>query len=460
MRDNFILKTDSYKISHWPQYPPGTEYVESYLESRGGKWDSTVVFGPQWSLQTHFLGCRVTQDKIDEADEVLAMHFGTRTMFNRAGWEHIVNDHGGLLPLSVRVPLEGSVIPVHNALMVARNTCPRCYWLTNYAETLLMQNWYPMTVATQSREIKKIILKWLEHNGDPRLIDFKLHDFGFRGVSSYESAGIGGAAHLVNFKGTDTLAALLVAHDHYYADLAAGYSIPAAEHSTITSWGRAHEGDAYQNMLDTYPGGLVAVVSDSYDIENAVRHIWGQDLRERVLSRPGTVVIRPDSGYPPTVVRQVVSDLADAFGFEINAKGYKVLNEHVRVIQGDGVDIDSIDEILLALSTAGFSADNVAFGMGGALLQKLDRDTQRFAFKCSSITVNGVERDVFKQPASDLAKSSKAGRLALVFEDGEYRTVRQEERKMLGLEDQLIEVFRDGDIIHSMTFDEIRKRAA
>jgi nicotinamide phosphoribosyltransferase len=285
-------------------------------------------------------------------------------------------------------------------------------------------------------------------------LEFKLHDFGFRGVSSPESAGIGGAAHLLNFRGTDTLAGLLLARD-YYAEPMAGFSIPAAEHSTITSWGPDHEREAYANMLEQFPTGLVAVVSDSYDVYHACRHVWGEELRDRVLQRDGTVVIRPDSGDPATVVVNVLDILGEKFGYETNARGYRVLPPQVRLIQGDGVNYDSTGHVLERMAAAGWSTENVAFGMGGALLQKLDRDTQRFAFKCSHAVVDGEERDVSKNPATDPEKRSKAGRLKLIRRDGAFATVEEHEPG----EDLLVEVFRDGEVKREWTLAECRARA-
>ena len=171
-------------------------------------------------------------------------------------------------------------------------------WLTTFIETALLRAvWYPTTVATLSRKAKLIIQAGLEKSSDDPAgqLPFKLHDFGARGVSSGESAGLGGMAHLVNFMGTDTMEALLAARRYYGAEMA-GFSIPAAEHSTMTSWGRARERQAYEMMLDRFEGEgrLVAVVSDSYDLDHAVNEIWGGALREKVLAQKGTLVIRHD----------------------------------------------------------------------------------------------------------------------------------------------------------------------
>ncbi len=452
--DNLLLLTDSYKITHWQQYPPNTSNVYSYFESRGGKFPEVLFFGLQYLLKRYLEGVVVTSEKIDEAEEIARLHLGDGKLFNRAGWEYIRDHCGGRLPVSIKAVPEGTVVPTHNVLITAENTDPNCYWLTNYLETLLVQTWYPTTVATLSLNMKRQFLGFLNDTGDPSLVDFKLHDFGFRGVSSVESAGMGGAAHLINFKGTDTIASLVFLRNYYHADMP-GFSIPAAEHSTITSWGRENEAKAMENMLVKFPKGTVAVVSDSFNIFEACRDIWGGRLKDRVVHRDGTVVVRPDSGDPPAVVVKVLDILGERFGYHVNEKGYKVLFDKVRVIQGDGVDYEMTNKILSVMEACGWSADNIAFGMGGALLQKLNRDTQKFAFKCSSVVVDGVERDVYKQPVTDPGKNSKAGRLKLIVRDGGFETVQQ---RAPGV-DQLAEVFRDGKLLRDYTLDEVRLRA-
>ena len=470
MQPNIILLTDSYKVSHYKQYPAGTTQIYSYFESRGGQFENLTFFGLQYYLIEYLAGQVVTQAKINQAEKLFAAHFGNENLFNKAGWEYILKEHKGHLPLRIRAVPEGMVIPTHNVIMTVENTDPNCFWLTNFLETLLVQMWYPCTVATISREVKALINKYLEQTGDPATIDFKLHDFGFRGVSSVEGAGIGGAAHLVNFMGTDTVVALTFIQEYYgKSPLSAGegsgvtdaserfspmfgFSIPAAEHSTITSWGQAHEVDAYRNMLDQYSEGLVAVVSDSYDVYYACEKLWGEVLKEEILQRNGTLVVRPDSGIPKDVVLKCVEILGDKIGFSVNEKGYKVLNPKVRVIQGDGVNYESIGEILENLKIHGWSADNVGFGMGGALLQKVHRDTQKFAFKCSCATVNGEDRDVFKDPITDHGKRSKKGRLKLVYENGQYQTKALYEAG----EDILQTVFENGVILQEIDFEVIK----
>lgn len=461
--DNKLLFTDGYKLSHWTQYPPGTTKIYSYFESRGGKFPKILFFGLQYYLKKYLSGVYVTKERIDEAHEFSKEYFGY-DYFNKEGWEHILLNHDGKLPIKIKGIAEGSLVNVKNVLLTIENTDSKCFWLTNFCETLLSKIWYSTTIATNSYYCKQVIKMFLEETqGDISSLPFKLVDFGARGVSSCEQAGIGGMAHLVNFKSTDTLEGILYANEFYSSGIC-GNSIAASEHSTITSWGKEKELEAYRNMLTQYPEGFVACVSDSYDIYNACDKLWGDILRDSVLNRKGTLVIRPDSGNPLEVIPKVLDILWDKFGGYHSKKGYKVLNDHVRIIQGDGIDLDMIQCILQMMMSKGFSAENIAFGSGGGLLQKFDRDTQRFAMKCSYAEINGKPVNVFKEPVTDSGKDSKRGRLKLVkaSDTGNYLTASSADMppEMFDVyDDQLETVFEDGEIKKEYTFDEIRKRA-
>lgn len=458
---NVILLTDSYKFSHNVQYPEGTTEVYSYFESRGGEFDEITFVGLQYFLK-EYLTKPITQADIDEAESAAKLHFGSDKLFNKAGWQYILDNHKGKLPLSIKAVPEGMVVGTKNVLMTVVNTDPNCFWLTNYMETLLSEIWYPCTVASLSRAQKKLIKASLDKSADNDAgLMFKLHDFGFRGVSSVETAAIGGMAHLVNFMGTDTFAGLQLAKKYYGCEMA-GYSIPASEHSTITSWGRENEVVAMENMLDKYPEGLVACVSDSYNIYRACKEYWGTILKDKVLNRNGTLVVRPDSGEPVEVVPAVLDALGEKFGFTLNSKGYKMLPPQVRVIQGDGIDKDSLSEILNAIMDAGWSTDNVAFGSGGGLLQKVNRDTCKFAFKCCSITINGEQRDVYKQPIGSEWKMSKKGKLKLVNVSGKLSTLSSstDSSAYQAVKDELVEVYRNGEILVEYSFDQVRTNSS
>lgn len=451
---NIILDSDSYKYSQWVQYPEGTEYVYSYIESRGGKYDRLVYFGLQAFLR-EYMTVPVTVAMIDQAEEIMAVH---GEPFNREGWEYIVFTHGGYLPVEIKAVDEGTVMRPRQILLSIVNTDPKCYWLTSFLETALLRAiWYPTTVASNSYYSKTIIASFLERNGDPSLIDFKLHDFGARGVSSLESAALGGMAHLVNFKGTDTVSGILAAMEYYDAKVS-GFSIPAMEHSTVTSWGRENEVEAYRNMLKNYAkeGKILACVSDSYDIYKACE-MWGTELKQEVIDSKAVVVIRPDSGDPIQVVNDCLKILDKHFGHTMNTKGYRVLN-NVRIIQGDGIDHDMIRSILTEMDLNGYSADNVAFGQGGALLQIVNRDTLEFAMKCSAAMINGKWVDVYKDPVTSSMKKSKKGRMMLV-KDETGNFVTEPLRYGEHVHDYLRLRFMDGKLYNQTTFDQVRARA-
>jgi len=456
---NIILDTDSYKHSHFLQYPPGTTTVNSYVESRGGKHKKTVFFGLQAWLYK-LLKNPITYADVDDAAWVCNQH---GVPFNRSGWQHIVEKHKGFLPLEIEAVAEGTVVDTQNVMLQVRNTDPACFWLTSFIETSLLRGiWYPTTVATNSYYVKQQMLKYLEKTSDNAaepIAQFMLHDFGARGVSSEESASLGGLAHLINFRGTDTMSALLLARQ-YYGEPMAGYSVPAAEHSTMTSWGREGEKDAYANMLSQFKGSnIISIVADSYDIFGAVDDILGDTLKDQVLENAAAgsrLVVRPDSGDPVTTPIEVIKHLMVRFGETTNSKGYQVLPDHVRVLQGDGITPDSIGKILGHMESEGLSVENIVFGMGSGLLQQCNRDTQKFAMKCSAIEIDGEWRDVFKEPITDMSKLSKRGILSLGLKDGIFTTSLADQAKGLN---QMRPVYRNGEILIVDNMEAIRHRA-
>lgn len=457
---NPLLATDSYKQSHFRQYPPEAARISAYVEARPNAFSDEVLFFGLQAFIKKVLLRPITAEHVDQAERICSAH---GVPFNREGWLQILNDHGGLFPLEIKALPEGSLVPSGVPLVQVENTDDRMPWLTTWVETALLRSlWYPSTVATLSFRCKEILYRGLlATSEDPDAqIPFKLHDFGARGVSSAESAALGGMAHLVNFAGTDTMEALEAAMAWYGAEMP-GFSIPAAEHSTMTTWGPEREEQAFANMLDQFaePGKLVAVVSDSYDIDNAVERIWGSSLKERVLASGATVVIRPDSGNPVATPLKVLETLWAQYGGTENGKGARVLHPAVRVIQGDGMTLESIRELVGELMRRKWSLDNIAFGMGGGLLQHLNRDTMRFAMKANAMKTDaGDWRDVFKSPASDPGKASKAGRQAVILTDGRLEAARLDSIDPSA--DRLCTVYRDGKLLRDWQFDEVRQRAA
>lgn len=457
---NIILATDSYKVSHAAMYPANTQYVYSYFEARpGATFDETVFFGLQ-AIIDRYLSKRVLQSDLDEAIELTSAHFGA-PLLNVEGWQYIIDEHDGYLPIRIKAVPEGTPVPVGNVMMTVENTDPQVPWLTNYVESLLTHVWYPSTVATVSREVKKMIAGFLmQTTGSLDGIDFMLHDFGYRGVSSHESAEMGGAGHLVNFKGTDTLPAMQMLRRHYAAkldDLA--FSVPATEHSIMTSMGPDGEENIVRSLLDNYPTGILSVVADSYDYYSFVDTVVSMNFKDRILARDGVFVVRPDSvtdqhPTPESLAVWTLQTLWGSFGGTETEQGYKVLDPHVRVLWGDGIDPAGIERILAAAMETGFAASNLVFGMGGGLLQKVNRDTQRFAFKCSARHDGEKWQDVFKKPL-DVSKASKAGRLSLIPFDGGMTTVAEADHH----DDMLQVVFDRGWAPSDTTLEDVREHA-
>lgn len=453
MNTNLILKTDSYKFSHYLQYPPNTTMIHSYLESRGGKFNYTLFVGLQGLLLQHFSKPVTLADVVYAAERVKDHGLP----FNYEGWKYIVEKHNGILPLNIRAVPEGTIVPTKLPLMVIENTDPNCYWLTNYVETLLMRIWYPITVATTSHVCRTIIKDYLNrtHDNLDSLL-FKLHDFGSRGVSSEESACIGGFAHTVNFMGSDTFDAIEYSKKFYNEHMSA-FSISATEHSTITSWTREGEFKAYDNLPDMYKDApMFACVIDSFDTLGAVR-MW-KKIIEKVRANSQTVVLRPDSGDPIEMSVSVLREMDTQFGHSYNSKGYKLIND-ARMIYGDGISSpEVIRAILQAVTNEGYSAENIAFGMGGGLLQKCDRDTQKFAIKCSAAIVNGAYRPVSKDPITDPGKKSKEGFLDLVRDvKGKFCYV-SSIRPGVEPGSEMVDYMVEGKIVCNYSLTDIRNR--
>lgn len=443
------LKTDSYKPSHYLQFPPDTEEMFYYMEPRIENTE-VMVFGQQELVLKHFMDVP-TLAEVKYAKEFWEAH---GEPFNYEGWKHI--SQLGFLPLEMKSVPEGTVVPSKNIITSFRSTDKRCFWLPGWLETISMHLWYPTTACTISYQFKKTVLEWLKKTGTPEDINFKVHDFGYRGATCNEAAGIYGLAHLVNFMGTDNPMAILDGREFYNTDNMLGFSIPAMEHSSIISWGRDGEEAAYKNMLELFgqKGNLVAVVSDSYDLSNAVQNIWCGTLKQQVLESGCTLIVRPDSGDPSEIVLRTLLELEAGFGLADSIKGYKLLVPSVRLIQGDDISTPvDCNKILKVITEAGFSADNISFGVGAGLSQKYNRDTLKFAEKNSAILRGGQWYDVCKTPKDAPWKASKAGILDLT---PEFKTVNV--RNYEG-PSAMRTIFKNGELLVDESFEVIRERA-
>ena len=461
IENNICLLTDSYKITHHYFYPQGTKKIYSYLESRvGAEFNKTIFYGLQYIIKKYLKGKVVSQEKIDEADNLMQTHLG-EGIFNREGWQYILDEFDGMLPIEIKAVPEGTPVDVGNVLMTVENTDDKCYWLVNYLESLLLQVWYPSTIATLSAEVRKLANFYLDVTGsDKSNLDFMLHDFGYRGATSTESSMLCGSAHLLSFSGTDTIPALTIPENYYNDSEVYGFSVQATEHSIMTSLGQDGEIQQTLNVIENAKNGILSMVIDSYDYRNFLRQASteGSELNDAILkflSVDGNkVVFRPDSGEPVSTTIDCLNILESGFGSYDTENGYKVFDANIGLLWGDGLNYHKIRDILFAMKSNGWAAENIIFGMGGGLHSSVNRDTQRNAFKCSAQLRDGQWFDIFKNPL-DSSKKSKTGRFKLIEDDGSFKTISIDDEG----DDILRTVFKDGKLLVDEKYCDVKLRA-
>jgi len=406
-----LVKTDSYKAGHFTMYPDSEEmtaYIEARKPFRDGEDPRIVHFGINYFIDK-YLSTPITHDDIDEALEFYKTHGvgSTEYPFPEQLFRDIVNEENGHWPVVIRSLPDGSVVRARTpqVLITAKGKYAK---LVTFLETSLLSCiWYMSTVATHSRLARQVIEDAFDKSTDEDAywkISSRLHDFGYRGCTGEEQAMIGGAAHLLSFDGTDTMAAAWLTRQLLpKGEVNFDSSIPATEHSVMTSWDT--ELEATLNMADKYGHTVFATVADSYDYNNFLWNIV-PEIAPIVKEKGGFHVVRPDSGNPVTCVIDGLIALDHAYGSFENSKGYRVIN-NAGIIQGDGIGLDDIKTILEAVLKAGYSAECVAFGMGAGLLQKLNRDTCSYAMKlCYRVTGDWLERPIMKAPSTDMTKAS------------------------------------------------------
>ena len=461
LKPNIIMQSDSYKLSHVFSYPENISGMFSYIEARTSGRDIIIPFGLQMWMKK-FLTIKITTEHINEAEDFAKLH---GEPFNRSAWEKIVNTYNGYFPVTIRAVPEGTPVRSGNALVTIECTDPDLFWLSSYLETSIQRAvWYPTTIASLDYDVKKQIAHFYRLSGaDLSLLPFSLHDFGARGVSCSEQAEIGGAAHLVNFMGSDTIEGVRAAN-FYYSEGMAGFSVPATEHSVECAFGGDSESEVkyLRHVIKNLskPGGIVSIVIDGFDVYRAAEALC-TTLKEDIISSRAKIVFRPDSGDMMEVVPRILQLQEMAFGSVKNEKGYRKINT-VGIIQGDGVDHLSIKSLLGKILTMGYSADNVIFGSGGALLQKVNRDTFKFAQKASAVLVDQQWKGISKNPITDPGKKSKEGRLSLArsLVTGEHITYNLDKPLSEEFVDVMQTVYENGMITNPTTLAEVRSRCA
>ena len=476
-----LLATDAYKLDHRRQYPEGTEFVYSNLTARGTRVpgiDTTVFFGLQAYLQRLTQHWQVFFDlTADELEPVLAGYeqFVTALLGpNVIGVEHFRELHTlGYLPLRVCAVREGALIPLRVPYLTVENTDPRFFWLTNYFETQLSAElWQPITSATIAWNNRRLLDERADQSGDEGAVQFQGHDFSYRGMAGDAAAAASGAGHLISFAGTDVLPAVRFVERFYpgNGDALLGASVPATEHSVMCAGGQDGELETFDRLLSLYPEGILSVVSDTWDLWRVLTD-YLPARKKQIVERNGKLVIRPDSGDPELILcgdpqasegspayKGVVNLLAETFGTVTNAKGYRELEPHVGAIYGDSITYERADSITRNLMAQGYASTAVVFGFGSYTYQYQTRDTFKMAVKATWVQVEGVGRDILKDPVTDDgSKKSATGRLAVRrWMNGEHFLIEHADPDQEA-DNELKLVFEDGKLLRQYSFTEIRE---
>lgn len=467
---NIILDIDSYKNDHGKMLPQNTEYIFSTIVPRRANRYTHLVkaMGHQYAIR-EYISQPIEAWMIEEAgSEMREQGF----VFEKERWEYILDKYDGYLPLEIKAVPEGSLIPVGVAAVTIVNTDPNCAWLTSYIETMFQRVcWKMTTVASIAYDLYRYLDDiMVKHCGERGKVNFHLHNFGSRGADSFESDILAGMAHLASgFNGTDCAQANRNIKYYYKTAKAYGMSVTASEHSVMCAWSDPEKQDdlaAVEMMIglleDKVASGngipIVSIVGDTYDIYRLTRNYIGGIFRDRIIAlglKGAKVVVRPDSGDPLTMCLEVIKILMEQFGYTVNKFGYKVLPPYIGVIQGDGINNDSIRHIVAKLDKARISLENIVFGMGSGLTHDAGRDEFSFSMKATALYNGNEWHELLKRPITDLTKQSLQGHVTTyVANDGNIYSTRLDEMPLNGRE--LLEVvYRDGVILKEYTFDDV-----
>jgi len=472
---------DGYKLDHRRQLPEGITGTQSNWTPRATRIDGVthvVWFGGQAFLdKLAELWYGFFSGDIDKICARFERRVNGYLGPNGIGTDHLRALHKlGYLPLEFRALPEGTQCPLRVPMMTVESTHDDFAWLPNYGESLMScELWGPCTTATLAFRMRKMLNHHAEETGSSvQLVDWQGHDFSMRGMYGLDAAEMSGSAHLLSFTGTDTVPALDYIEDHYGPipdDYLLGGSVPATEHYVMCAGGELTEFDTFSKLLDLYPSGIVSVVSDTWDLWKVITETLPA-LKDRIMSRDGKLVIRPDSGNPADILcgdpkapagspasKGVIELLWDIFGGTETDKGYRLLDSHIGAIYGDAITYERADEILTRLKAKGFASGCVVFGVGSFTYQYVTRDTFGFAMKATWAKVNGESRDLFKRPVTDDGtKISAKGRLAVLRDaTGELYLVNQATPEQETLSELKL-IWRNGEFVKRESFVTIRER--
>lgn len=479
---NPLLYTDGYKVDHRRQYPDNTTLVYSNWTPRKSRLegiDEVVFFGLQFFIKKYILE-DFQKNFFDQPKASIVKRYARRINNylgpNEVGTEHIAALHDlGYLPMVIKALPEGVSVPIRVPMFTMYNTLPEFFWLTNYFETLLSATvWMPCTSATLAKKYRSILDHYAQKTSSmPEFVDWQGHDFSMRGMAGLEAATMSSAGHLLSFTGTDTIPTVDFLEQYYNANSdeeLVGGSVAATEHSVMCMGTNSGELETFKRLVtEVYPNGIVSIVSDTWDLWKVLTE-YLPALKEEILARDGKVVIRPDSGDPVDIIcgnpngktaiekKGVIESLWETFGGQTNDKGYKELDSHIGAIYGDSITLERAEQICSRLEKKGFASTNVVLGIGSFTYQYNTRDTFGFAMKATYGEVDGVGREIFKDPITDDGtKKSAKGLIKITQENGEYVLYDQvswEEEK----QGELKEVLRDGNLLVDWSLAEIREQ--
>lgn len=499
-----ILLSDSYKQFHFKMYPEFMTMLFSNMTPRSYKrmnCEKSVWFGLQYYLKEYLikqwneLFFNVPLEDVLKEYKRFHKHFS----FCDIDTTHIEKLHKlGYLPLEIKALAEGSQVNARVPYYVIYNTHPDHAWLVNFLETQMSTViWDLTTIATIGKQYRTILDKYaIETTGTKDFVQWQGHDFSMRGRSSIESS-LNQAGWLLSFTGTDTIPAVLMLEEYYNADITkelVGSSVPASEHSVMTSYGKEEEIVAFERLLNQFPSAVISIVSDSFDLWKVLK-VYLPKLKDKILARDGKLVIRPDSGDPVDIIcgkntyfssantgqnlkrdsnpdcknipeaewKGVIELLWDTFGgTEVKGEDgniYKVLDPHIGAIYGDSINLERAVKICERLKAKGFATTNIVLGIGSYTMNYNTRDNLAIAVKSTYCEVNGISREIFKDPITDDGTKKSAKGLIAVFKDkqGEYYLKDQATWDEVN-NCELKTVFKDGKLLIDHKLSEIRER--
>lgn len=482
---NPLLLLDYYKLTHNEQYPKGITKIVSYYTprmSRISDEDSLVMFGLQAfikqylieSFNDNFFG-RAKEEVLNEYKRIIDHTLGKGIV----NYDKIEMLHDlGYLPIEIKAVAEGTRVPVRVPMFEITNTHKAFAWLVNTLETALSCSlWHAQISANVGYRYRQIVNQYFDISVEDDISrSCALGDFSMRGQESCESAVKSSAAFCLSFVNTATVPTILFLEDYYNCNCEkepVAFGAISTEHSVMNS-NYAVDGDEISMvkrlLLDIYPDNGFSMVSDSYDYWRMIDNIVPA-CKEDILKHGGYIGIRGDSGDPVEIATETVKRLWETFGGSVNAKGYKVLDSHIKVIYGDSITPQRAENIYQILIENDFACNNVLLGVGSFSMQCLEqdgelkpytRDTFGIAIKATYCEVDGKPIQIFKDPKTDTGNFKKSQRgMCVVYRNGNGKLDYQDGYDtdtihLFAGENLLRPVFSNGKMVNEQTLKEIR----